>query len=137
MDDLHQNRLDPALPPAQQTVLWGRLCDLVQLARAGKLSFEGRPPQAKVMERRWGVYELRPLAPRGSLLKRELRLYCGEPHTAIGVILGLHLATKPGLTEDVDGEQNAAIDLAGDRADQWVMDRDRANAAGSNPAGLF
>lgn len=126
MKSLHEGNLDPDLTASQSAVLFARLRVLVQAARDGVLSFQGGNPQGKVIGRHDCIYEIRARPTRGRLLSRELRLYCGEPQLAETLVLGLHLATKPGRAPDSNGEQDRAIDLAQTRAESWELAHLRA-----------
>nr|WP_300150829.1 hypothetical protein [Propionicimonas sp.] len=124
MEAFYNNRLDPALPDATSAMLRKKLEELVKLAHQGRVSFTGPQPHASTLDRSDGCYELRPkvdsrIQPQPL---RELRLYLAEPKVEDGVILGLHLATKPNDV-DVLGEQDAAIDEADRRADDWEIKR--------------
>lgn len=126
MEALRENKLDPRLSPAVHTLVWSRLRELVQLLRKGQVMFDGRDPGASVIQKGDCIYELRP-RPAGILMSsREVRLYCGEPVIAAELAVGLHLATKPSGAPDEAGEQNAAIEVAIRRGEQWELDYARS-----------
>lgn len=114
---------DPELPPAQQASIWGDLHRLMSKGCRAQLQFRGEKPEAKVMGRCEAIIELRPKqkSPGVVRFKRVARLYFAEPLAQGDVLLGLHLATKPGDRVDSDGEQNSAIDTAVGRAESWAV----------------
>lgn len=115
-----KNELDPRLSESEVTFLDGQLTTLIRKARRGEISFCGRDPEATVMNSCDFLYELRPRF-QTSLRRprREVRLYCAEPEAVQSLILGLHLATKPGDGPDLQHEQQAAIQESRNRANDW------------------
>ncbi len=120
---LRENTLDPRLPRSQAVQLMVRLHEIIGHVRKGCVRFDEPYPEATIMVRRPHVYELRPqMRSRLDRPTRELRLYCAEPAQDPGVVLGLHLATKP-AGPDPTGEQNMAVEEASERADGWTKAR--------------
>lgn len=121
MKALYEGNFDPAIPPASLTVIRQRIRELVSLVRDGQLRFDEADPEAKVMGRHDCVYYIKPRL-SGRIPKRVIRLYCGEPKLAPQVVLGLHLASKPGTAPDTEGEQDKAIDTAVKRGGNWELE---------------
>ncbi|MFZ4894188.1 hypothetical protein ACL9RL_07040 [Plantibacter sp. Mn2098] len=120
---MHDNDLDPEMTETEHQDYWAQLRGLLWSAQCGTLNFGGKNPEAKVMELRDHIIELRPLmeAAPGTVFgktMRLVRLYFAEPVLPIASLLALHLATKPNGPDDA-AEQNAAIVEASDRAEVW------------------
>lgn len=128
--EFRENRLDPQMAPTEVTFLVTQLAHLVRSAMRGQVSFAGSDPEGKAIAGSDFLYELRPRN-RSALRRprRELRLYCAEPHREPKLIVGLHLATKPGDQPDLAGEQDASIREANRRADNWEWQRATGSSA--------
>ncbi|APX01169.1 hypothetical protein BWQ92_04990 [Arthrobacter sp. QXT-31] len=122
---LRDKKLDERMSEAAHADAFSKLSDLMAKARAGKIDFESRNPDAKVMELPGYAYiiELRPKKGAATVFgkpARLVRLYYAEPLWLTDQLVALHLATKPD-GQDVNSEQNAAIREAGYRADGWSL----------------
>jgi hypothetical protein len=123
------NELDPQMQPTEAAVLKEVLHALIAKARCGRVGFESPQQDGKILDSSQFVYELRPeLRTAFARPRRKLRLYCAEPADVSRLILGLHLATKPGDRPDIQGEQRTAIREAEHRADAWEMARLRRDS---------
>lgn len=126
---------DPAMPETEQQRAMSELAELLRKCRCAqaKLPAEFATEQSceiKPIQSVPHLIEIRQASsasgrrPRFNDPRRPriVRLYYCEPQQHRDILLGLHVATKPGNAPDVNDEQNEAIRTADGRVSQAMVD---------------